>query len=167
MRQERLVCIDDIDFLDAEWEQALFTAFNACKETPTQLIVSARKPPSFLDIKLGDLQSRLQSGLMLQIKDLNDSEKLSLLKLRAENRNRAPTISFTVDGILSKDISDSLVKQSIAIRNDNFYAWRCLKAFGINTQDGVVRASMVHYNNIEDVDKIIKALENTNILKNN
>ena len=82
----RLVCIDDIDCLDEEWEQALFTAFNACKETPTQLIVSARKPPGFLDIKLGDLHSRLQSGLMLQIKDLNDSEKLSLLKLRAENR---------------------------------------------------------------------------------
>jgi DnaA family protein len=39
-----------------------------------------------LDIKLGDLQSRLQSGLMLQIKDLNDSEKISLLQLRAENR---------------------------------------------------------------------------------
>jgi len=81
-----LVCIDDIDYLDAEWEQALFATFNACKETLTQLIVSARKPPAFLNIKLGDLQSRLQSGLMLQIKDLNDSEKLSLLQLRAKNR---------------------------------------------------------------------------------
>ena len=86
-------------------------------------------------------------------------------KQKVEKKNRAPTISFTVDGITSKEISESLVKQNIALRNDNFYAWRCLKALGINTNDGVVRVSMVHYNNLNDVDRLIKAFEKENVLR--
>ena len=46
------------------------------------------------------------------------------------------------------------------------YAWRCLRALGIDTDDGVIRASMVHYNNLDDIDKIIRAFEISNILKN-
>jgi selenocysteine lyase/cysteine desulfurase len=57
------------------------------------------------------------------------------------------------------EISSELVKHGIATRNDNFYAWRCLKALGIDTEDGVVRTSMVHYNTHEDVDKLINALK--------
>ena len=61
--------------------------------------------------------------------------------------------------IRDREVSSELVKNGIATRNDNFYAWRCLKALGIDTEDGVVRTSMVHYNNHEDVDKLIKALK--------
>ena len=59
----------------------------------------------------------------------------------------------------SKKVSDLLISKGIALRNDNFYAWRCLKAFGIDTNDGVIRASMVHYNNSNDVEKLINALK--------
>ena len=62
----------------------------------------------------------------------------------------------------SKKASDRLVSCGIALRNDNFYAWRCLKALGIDTNDGVVRASMVHYNNLDDVEKLISALKKIN-----
>jgi selenocysteine lyase/cysteine desulfurase len=51
------------------------------------------------------------------------------------------------------------VKNGIATRNDNFYAWRCLKALGIDVDDGVVRTSMVHYNTHEDVEKLINVLK--------
>ena len=98
---------------------------------------------------------------------LASEKKIKVLgKLRVQNKNRAPTISFTVDGILSKNVSEELVRQRIALRNDNFYAWRCLRAFGIDTKDGVVRASMVHYNNLDEVDNLIKALKESSILKN-
>jgi selenocysteine lyase/cysteine desulfurase len=62
----------------------------------------------------------------------------------------------------SKIASAILIKNGIATRNDNFYAWRCLKALGIDTQDGVVRTSMVHYNSIEDVLKLINSLDQIN-----
>ena len=47
----------------------------------------------------------------------------------------------------------------IATRNDNFYAWRCLEALGIDLNDGVLRLSMVHYNNTSDVSRVLSALE--------
>ena len=80
-------------------------------------------------------------------------------KNKIENKNRAPTIAFTSNKYSSKYLSKYLVKNNIATRNDNFYAWRCLKALGINTDDGVVRTSMVHYNTEEDVDKLINAIK--------
>ena len=75
------------------------------------------------------------------------------------NKDRAPTIAFTMNNKSSKDLSSELVKHGIATRNDNFYAWRCLMALGIDVDDGVVRTSMVHYNSHEDVEKLINALK--------
>ena len=90
---------------------------------------------------------------------LNSRDDIKLIgKDKIENRNRAPTFSFTSKHHSSKNISSQLVKNGIATRNDNFYAWRCLKALGIDINDGVVRTSMVHYNTEEDVQKLIKAL---------
>ena len=83
-------------------------------------------------------------------------------KRKIENKNRAPTISFTYEGMSSKNLSDKLNQEGIAIRNDNFYAWRCLKALGIDIDDGVIRASMVHYNDLNDVEKLINVLKKIN-----
>ena len=91
---------------------------------------------------------------------LNSHNDIKLIgKKKIENKNRAPTIAFTFVNQSSKKISDQLVKNGIATRNDNFYAWRCLKALGIDVDDGVVRTSMVHYNTHEDVEKLISALK--------
>ena len=91
---------------------------------------------------------------------INSRDDIRLIgKNKIENKNRAPTIAFTINKKSSKEVSSELVKNGIATRNDNFYAWRCLKALGIDTKDGVVRTSMVHYNTHEDVDKLIKALK--------
>ena len=91
---------------------------------------------------------------------INSRDDIRLIgKNKIENKNRAPTIAFTINKKSSKEVSSELVKNGIATRNDNFYAWRCLKALGIDTEDGVVRTSMVHYNTHEDVNKLIKALK--------
>ena len=80
-------------------------------------------------------------------------------KNKIENKDRAPTISFYSNKKTSKEISSILHKFKIATRNDNFYAWRCLEHLGIDTDDGVVRLSMTHYNNYNDTENVIKALE--------
>ncbi len=83
-----LVCIDDLDSIasDSEWESALFTAFNAIRDSHTRLIISAAMAPQHLAIDLPDLHSRLQSGLILQLKELRDEDKLLALQLRARKR---------------------------------------------------------------------------------
>ncbi len=75
------------------------------------------------------------------------------------NKNRAPTISFYSHTKSSREISNILFKNQIATRNDNFYAWRCLEGLGINTEDGVVRISMVHYNSEKDTENLLNALD--------
>ncbi|MBV21964.1 MAG: cysteine desulfurase [Parcubacteria group bacterium] len=91
---------------------------------------------------------------------LSSKKNFNLIgKNKIINKNRAPTISFTVDNKSSKEVSEILVKNKIATRNDNFYAWRCLKALEIDTKDGVIRISIVHYNTSEEVKKLIEALD--------
>ena len=90
---------------------------------------------------------------------LSNNINYSLIgKDKIENKNRAPTISFVHKNKSSKDLSNYLVQNKIATRNDNFYAWRCLKALNINDKDGVVRISLVHYNTIDEVKKLIALL---------
>ena len=77
---------------------------------------------------------------------------------KISNKNRAPTIAFTSKKISSKELSNMFLGNKIATRNDNFYAWRCLRALGIDVNDGVIRISMTHYNSIEEVDYLIEVL---------
>ena len=52
-----------------------------------------------------------------------------------------------------------MAEHQIAVRAGSFYAWRCVEALGIDAKDGVVRVSMVHYNTVDEVDRLIAALE--------
>ena len=97
------------------------------------------------------------------LKFISESKYLKLIgKNEIKHKNRAPTISFTSSNKKSKEIADSLIASKIATRNDNFYAWRCLKALGIDTVDGLIRLSLTHYNTEDDVKKVIEALKNIN-----
>ncbi len=94
------------------------------------------------------------------LKYLSNRKDLKLIgKNKITNKDRAPTISFISKIKSSKEVSKILVDNKIATRNDNFYAWRCLKHLGINTEDGLVRISMAHYNNRQEIDKLLSALE--------
>jgi len=111
--------------------------------------------------KINDLISRHEEKIANPfLKYIDSQNEIKLIgKNKIENKNRAPTIAFTFKNNSSKNISNKLVQNGIATRNDNFYAWRCLKALGIDTKDGVIRISMVHYNSAEDVDKLITVLK--------
>ena len=58
-----------------------------------------------------------------------------------------------------KEIASTLVPHKVAVRSVGFYAWRCIEALGIDPNDGVVRASMLHYNTMEEVERLISSLE--------
>ena len=73
---------------------------------------------------------------------------------------RTPTFSFTVKGRSSAEIAALLTPSGVAIGQGNFYAPRLLQALGItDMNDGVLRASMVHYNTMDEVERLIAALE--------
>jgi len=111
--------------------------------------------------KINELISNHEQEISGPLLDYIGSRKdINLIgRKKIENKNRAPTFAFTFKNHSSQYISKTLVSNGIATRNDNFYAWRCLKALGIDTVDGVVRTSLVHYNTKDDVKKLIKVLK--------
>lgn len=88
LEQFDLVCLDDIHaVINKEvWEEALFYFYNRCFEKNNLLIISAKKTPTQLSIRLPDLASRINSGVSLQLQHLTDEEKIQVLKMRAKRR---------------------------------------------------------------------------------
>ena len=119
--------------------------------------ISLRKKIEVINELIAKHEQQIANPLLEYINSHN--EIMLIGKKKIENRNRAPTFAFTFKNKSSKQVSNELVANGIATKNDNFYAWRCLKALGIDTDDGVVRTSMVHYNTHEDVEKLISALK--------
>ncbi|KAH9044128.1 PLP-dependent transferase [Lactarius hengduanensis] len=75
--------------------------------------------------------------------------------------SRAPTISFVVQDILSRDIVRACdATGTIGIRYGHFYAHTLVDELvpKIDINDGVVRVSLVHYNTVDEVDRIIDVL---------
>jgi len=74
-----LICLDDVDAIAgrADWEQALFHLFNRLRDSGTRLLVAARTAPREAAFVLPDLLSRLQSGVVFQVLEPDDEDKLS------------------------------------------------------------------------------------------
>ncbi len=106
---------------------------------------------------ISDHEEKIANPLLNYISNRKDFNLIG--KNKITNKDRAPTISFTAKNKSSREVSEILVKNKIATRNDNFYAWRCLKALGIDTEDGVVRISLTHYNTLRETQNLIKILE--------
>ena len=83
-----LVCLDDLDAVvgDAGWEQALFHFCNRTRESGTRLLFAASEAPRNLPVQLPDLQSRLSWGVVLQLGEPSDEDKLDILCFRAGRR---------------------------------------------------------------------------------
>ncbi|GAB4374402.1 MAG: cysteine desulfurase-like protein [Elainellaceae cyanobacterium] len=77
----------------------------------------------------------------------------------ADQTKRVPTISFVVDGLDSATIPLLVDPYQIGIRYGDFYAKRLIADLGLVNQNGVVRVSMVHYNTLEEVDRLIECFE--------
>lgn len=72
---------------------------------------------------------------------------------------RTPTISFVVEGRDSATVPAAVDAHKVAIRWGHFYAPRLIEHLGLTPQNGVVRASLVHYNTVGEVERLIAALD--------
>jgi cysteine desulfurase family protein (TIGR01976 family) len=100
---------------------------------------------------------------VLSEKLLSYLNKLPQVKIighkKADKSLRVPTISFIHDSLKSSDIVNKTDTYNIGIRYGDFYARRLIEDMDLTSKDGVVRVSMVHYNTVEEVDRLIKAFE--------
>jgi selenocysteine lyase/cysteine desulfurase len=73
---------------------------------------------------------------------------------------RVPTLSFTVRGAASSAIADGLAARGVGVRSGHMYSPRVIARLGL-MPEGVVRASLVHYNTSEEISRFGDALADT------
>jgi len=86
MESLALVCLDDIEAIagQRDWEEAIFHLYNRMQGDGSQLIVAANAAPQGLALVLPDLMTRLGWGLVFQLNELDDEQKVQVLQARAE-----------------------------------------------------------------------------------
>jgi len=77
----------------------------------------------------------------------------------ADKTVRVPIISFVVEGMESSDVVIRTDAHQVAIRFGHFYSAGLIEHLGLDVNEGVVRVSMVHYNTLEEVDRLTAALQ--------
>lgn len=89
----------------------------------------------------------------------NHADTRLIGKTHINDNDRAPTIAFRPLKQSAESLAHTLQDNGIGTENGNFYAHRLITDLGINADDGVVRLSLVHYNQQADVDKIVAELD--------
>ncbi|MBT8047632.1 MAG: aminotransferase class V-fold PLP-dependent enzyme [Xanthomonadales bacterium] len=72
---------------------------------------------------------------------------------------RAPTVAFTVEGRNSMELAARLGERGLGVGAGHFYAYRLVEALGYDPDDGVLRASFVHYTTSEEITRLIRTLD--------
>jgi DnaA family protein len=105
---EHVVCVDNIQSWAGkeDKERALFTLFEQIKHAGGQLLVSSTQPPEQAGFVLRDLVSRLSSGLIYPLLDLNAEQQFEAIKLRASQRGLSIS-DETVKYLISRSSRDT------------------------------------------------------------
>ncbi len=73
-------------------------------------------------------------------------------------RDRTATAYFTVAGRTPRQVAEHLAARRINVWDGDNYAWELTGALGIRDAGSAVRAGLVHYNDREDVDRLLAAV---------
>ncbi len=128
---------------------------------------SAFAPGSAPDDRRGRLRAAMDAirsyerELSLAVLDrLRDVRGLRLFGITDPARldQRVPTFSFTLDGHVPRAVAEHLARRGISVWDGDFYAWELIGALGLRDAGGLVRVGLVHYNTVDEVDRLRDAL---------
>ncbi|MGB2985326.1 MAG: aminotransferase class V-fold PLP-dependent enzyme [Phycisphaerae bacterium] len=111
--------------------------------------------------RISELENMLQARLIEYLKSKPD---LRIIGPEQSSSNRVATVSFVHRHKKSAEIVRAVNAKGYGIRFGHFYAYRLcdrLAQEGVlhDTEDGVVRVSMLHYNTLDEIDGLIKCLD--------
>lgn len=92
-----------------------------------------------------------------QLVNYAESKLAQLKHIQFYQVKNSPIISFTIENIHHNDIAILLSEQNIAIRTGELCAKPLMDKLGCH---GVIRISLMPYNNQQDIDSFISALQN-------
>jgi cysteine desulfurase family protein (TIGR01976 family) len=98
----------------------------------------------------------LQARLIEYLRSRND---VRIVGPDDDGPSRVGTISFVHESKSSADITAAVDRSAIGIRHGHMYAYHLCEAAGLEPEDGVVRTSLVHYNTIQEIEKLIEVFD--------
>jgi len=118
------------------------------------------KPVSFSEklTKTFEIISSHEEKLATLLLDyLNEVPEIKIIgSIKPDASVRVPTISFVHSTLKSNEIVEKVDDHRIGIRFGDFYAKKLIKALDLEEKNGVVRVSLVHYNTLQEVNKLVR-----------
>ena len=71
---------------------------------------------------------------------------------------RVPTFCFNLDDIRPAIVAGEMARNRIGVRNGHMYSPRLMRRLGLKQETGAVRASLVHYNTVDEVRRFGEVL---------
>src|SRR5271166_1640637 len=72
--------------------------------------------------------------------------------------HRVPTVCFNVGSVAPAEVCERLAAAGIGVRDGHMYAPRLMQRLGL-TEAGVVRASLLHYNTHQEIERFLSVVE--------
>ncbi|MFI6226792.1 cysteine desulfurase-like protein [Micromonospora echinospora] len=115
----------------------------------------------------GDRRSRLRAGLVAaraheQVvfdRLLAGLAALPGVTVLPAPTGRCPTVSFRLAGLTPAETATALGEAGICLSHGDYYAYEYFQALGLREDGGAVRASVYHYNTVEEVDRLLAELD--------
>jgi cysteine desulfurase family protein (TIGR01976 family) len=102
------------------------------------------------ELELGRaLLSALESVPGLHLYGLTDPDRLE---------DRVATFSFRLKDLPPRVVAEKLAKEGIYVWDGNYYALNVTERLGVEDSGGMVRVGAVHYNTLEEVERLKAAL---------
>jgi cysteine desulfurase family protein (TIGR01976 family) len=76
----------------------------------------------------------------------------------ADHDRRVPTVSFTLEGVHPRAVAEALGRRGINVWDGDYYAVELVERLGLAAGGGMVRAGLVHYNTLAEVERLVTAL---------
>jgi cysteine desulfurase family protein (TIGR01976 family) len=86
---------------------------------------------------------------------LGGLESMSHVTTYGKAARRTATAYFTVSGYTPRQVAEHLAARRVNVWSGHNYAWEVTAALGIRDSGSAVRAGLVHYNDRDDVDRLL------------
>jgi cysteine desulfurase family protein (TIGR01976 family) len=103
-----------------------------------------------------DYESQLSCAMLDELAKVN--AKVYGITSKNHVSHRTPTLCFNLPGISPAKVTEELAARNIGVRDGHMYSPRLMKRLGLTQESGAVRASLVHYNTLDEVHSFGSAL---------
>jgi selenocysteine lyase/cysteine desulfurase len=101
---------------------------------------------------LKDIQKYEETLSLEMLRVLNESGAIVYgISTKERIGERVPTLCFNLPGVAPAEVTETMSRANIGIRDGHLYSPRLMKRLGLSLETGAVRASLVHYNTIEEI----------------